>query len=223
MIDWWGPILMEYYAGSEGVGMTKIGSADWLQHPGSVGRAAQGHAAHRRRGRGENGRSGETGLDLLQRHLPPFAVLQGAGEDRRAHHCRRVGRRFGDVGHVDADGYLYPERPAGRHDHLRRRQPVPAGDRGRAARSAGRVGRAPSSACPTNASANGRWPSSCPQRSWTPPTPTRCSRRCRRTANNLGRFKRPAVFHLLAELPRSPTGKLLRRKLRDLLPKEKLA
>src|SRR3546814_18733383 len=42
MIEWWGPILIEYYAGSEGIGMTMIGSADWLAHPGSVGRAIFG-------------------------------------------------------------------------------------------------------------------------------------------------------------------------------------
>ena len=39
MIDWWGPILVEYYAGSESIGGTVIGSQDWLRRPGSVGRA----------------------------------------------------------------------------------------------------------------------------------------------------------------------------------------
>jgi long-chain acyl-CoA synthetase len=42
MIDWWGPVLEEYYAGSEGNGMTYIGSNDWLTHKGSVGRAIFG-------------------------------------------------------------------------------------------------------------------------------------------------------------------------------------
>ncbi len=42
MIEWWGPILLEYYAGSEGNGMTFIGSENWLSHPGSVGRAVMG-------------------------------------------------------------------------------------------------------------------------------------------------------------------------------------
>lgn len=37
MIDWWGPILMEYYAGTEGNGLCAIGSQDWLAHKGSVG------------------------------------------------------------------------------------------------------------------------------------------------------------------------------------------
>ncbi|WP_164116108.1 acyl-CoA synthetase [Sphingorhabdus sp. Alg239-R122] len=42
MIDWWGPVLMEYYAGTEGNGFTFISSPDWLEHKGSVGRALLG-------------------------------------------------------------------------------------------------------------------------------------------------------------------------------------
>ena len=42
MIDWWGPIIIEYYAGSEGIGMTLIKAEDWLAHPGSVGKAISG-------------------------------------------------------------------------------------------------------------------------------------------------------------------------------------
>ena len=44
MIDWWGPITWEYYAGTEGMGMTLVGSADWLSHKGAVGRAVVGVA-----------------------------------------------------------------------------------------------------------------------------------------------------------------------------------
>src|SRR4029079_273807 len=38
MIDWWGPILFEYYSGTEDIGMTFITSEEWLQHPVSGGR-----------------------------------------------------------------------------------------------------------------------------------------------------------------------------------------
>ncbi len=51
MIDWWGPIIHEYYASTEGCGLTWITSEDWLTHPGSVGRALIGDGSHRRRGR----------------------------------------------------------------------------------------------------------------------------------------------------------------------------
>jgi hypothetical protein len=42
MIDWWGPILIEYYAGSEGNGVTVSDSKQWLAHRGTVGRAVVG-------------------------------------------------------------------------------------------------------------------------------------------------------------------------------------
>lgn len=38
MVDWWGEIIGEYYAGSEGNGMTFISAPDWLTHKGSVGK-----------------------------------------------------------------------------------------------------------------------------------------------------------------------------------------
>ena len=53
MIDWWGPIISEYYAGTEGNGITFIDSPQWLEHPGSVGEAHSRRPAHlRRRGQG---------------------------------------------------------------------------------------------------------------------------------------------------------------------------
>ena len=42
MISWWGPVLVEYYAGTEGNGLTYITSKQWLSHRGSVGRAVLG-------------------------------------------------------------------------------------------------------------------------------------------------------------------------------------
>jgi len=42
MIDWWGPIISEYYSGTEGISATLITSAEWLAHRGSVGRAVDG-------------------------------------------------------------------------------------------------------------------------------------------------------------------------------------
>ncbi|HJL76258.1 MAG TPA: AMP-binding protein, partial [Acidimicrobiales bacterium] len=42
MIDWWGPVIYEYYAGTEGTGLTFTNSEDWLAHPGSVGKAIMG-------------------------------------------------------------------------------------------------------------------------------------------------------------------------------------
>ena len=44
MIDWWGPIIDEFYSSSEGAGITFIGARDWLAHPGSVGKPLLGIA-----------------------------------------------------------------------------------------------------------------------------------------------------------------------------------
>ena len=58
MMAWWGPILWEYYAGTERNGMTVIGPKDWLDHPGSVGRAINS-SLHICDERGTELRSGE--------------------------------------------------------------------------------------------------------------------------------------------------------------------
>jgi long-chain acyl-CoA synthetase len=104
MIAWWGPVLYEYYAGSEGNGLTTINSAEWLAHPGSVGRAAYG-TLHICDESGAELPAGEEGL----------VYFEGGGQfeyhndpDKTAE--ARNGRGWttlGDVGRVDADGYLY--------------------------------------------------------------------------------------------------------------------
>ena len=48
MIEWWGPIIHEYYSGTEGMGMTWITSAEALAHPGSVGGGPSGAGPHLR-------------------------------------------------------------------------------------------------------------------------------------------------------------------------------
>src|SRR3546814_15640116 len=40
MMDWWGPVLYEFYAATEGNGLVAIGPQEWLAHPGSVGRSS---------------------------------------------------------------------------------------------------------------------------------------------------------------------------------------
>ena len=70
MIEWWGPIITEYYAGSEGIGMTLIKSEDWLAHPGSVGKAIYG-ALHICGPDGEELPAGEDGLIYFENAIMP--------------------------------------------------------------------------------------------------------------------------------------------------------
>ncbi len=107
MIEWWGPILYEYYAGTEASGSTFITSEDWLEHPGSVGRAALGvlHICD------EDGKElpiGETGLVYFEREAPTFEYHNDPAKTASARHPDHANwNALGDVGYLDADGYLY--------------------------------------------------------------------------------------------------------------------
>ena len=104
MIAWWGPILIEYYAGSEGNGVTVCSSEQWLAHRGSVGRAVVGQIkivddADQELPDGEIGTVYFAGT-------PPFLYHNDPEKTRRAHNARGWST-LGDVGYLDGDGFLY--------------------------------------------------------------------------------------------------------------------
>lgn len=104
MIEWWGPIIEEYYSSSEGTGFTYINSADWLQHVGSVGRPLIGIV----RICDENGNEVPTGTEgyIYFENARPFSYY---GDDSKtAESTNQHGwRTIGDIGWVDAEGFLY--------------------------------------------------------------------------------------------------------------------
>ena len=104
MIEWWGPIINEYYAGSEGVGMTLIKAEDWLTHPGSVGKAIHG-TLHVCDAEGEEVPAGQDGLLYFENDLIP-TYHNDPEKTREAMHPKGW-MTLGDIGHVDADGFLY--------------------------------------------------------------------------------------------------------------------
>ncbi len=104
MIDWWGPILDEYYSGSEGIGSTMITSTEWLAHPGSVGKP-QGAAVHILDADGKELSAGETGDIYFENAVEFLYWGKSKGLDTNA--SPRGWHSFGDVGYLDADGYLY--------------------------------------------------------------------------------------------------------------------
>ncbi len=105
MIDWWGPILHEYYAGTESNGLTALDSAEWLAHPGSVGRSMRG-AIHIMSDDGETERArGETGLIYFDGGTP-FAYHNDPAKTAASRNSRGW-TTIGDIGFLDAEGYLY--------------------------------------------------------------------------------------------------------------------
>lgn len=106
MIKWWGPIIHEYYAGTEGNGLCSISSPEWLTHEGSVGRAMQGvlHICD------EDGRELGAGRDgtIYFSGVRSFAYHNDPAKTRESRHPEKEGwSTLGDVGHVDEEGYLY--------------------------------------------------------------------------------------------------------------------
>ena len=128
MLDWWGPVIHEYYSGTEGVGLTWVTPEEWLEKPGTVGKSivgvphivgpdgeelpvGQDGAVYFSDGR----RSSTTTTPTRRRRSPNDTRLA----DVRRHRPRRRGR------------LPVPDRSRVVHDHLGWGQRLPAGDRGR--------------------------------------------------------------------------------------------
>ena len=104
MIEWWGPVIVEYYSGSEGNGFTIIDSASWLTHKGSVGQALIGEP----RIVSETGEvlgPGEVG-DVYFANSRPFEYF-GEPEKTKDAFNAQGWSTMGDVGYLDDEGFLY--------------------------------------------------------------------------------------------------------------------
>ena len=104
MIDWWGPILDEYYSGSEGIGSTNITSSEWLAHPGSVGKPLD-CKVHILSPDGRELGPGKIG-DIYFESGSIFEYWKES-EKTKSITSEQGWRTFGDIGYLDDDGYLY--------------------------------------------------------------------------------------------------------------------
>ncbi|MEQ9642145.1 MAG: acyl-CoA synthetase [Alphaproteobacteria bacterium] len=107
MIDWWGPIIYEYYGGTELNGMTVCDSAQWLAHPGTVGAPILG-TIHICDEAGAEVPPLEPGVIYFERDEMPFQYHNDPAKTDSARHPRHpLWTKLGDVGYVDDDGFLY--------------------------------------------------------------------------------------------------------------------
>jgi long-chain acyl-CoA synthetase len=104
MIEWLGPILFEFYGGTEGGGIS-ISSSEWLEKPGSVGRpynpAVQIHILD------DDGRPCAAGVEGAVYFRQPDAVSYKDDPDKTREAHRGDLLTLGDIGYLDADGYLF--------------------------------------------------------------------------------------------------------------------
>jgi fatty-acyl-CoA synthase len=104
IIDWWGPIVDEYYASSEAIGSTLISAEEWLAHPGSVGKSMLG-TVHILDEDGNELPPGEPG-EIYFEGGNTFEYLNDSEKTAAARHSEGW-MTVGDIGYVDEDGYLY--------------------------------------------------------------------------------------------------------------------
>jgi long-chain acyl-CoA synthetase len=107
MIDWWGPIIHEYYGGTELNGLTMVDSEQWLAHPGTVGRPVLG-TLHVCAEDGTELPNGTPGVVYFERDVMPFEYHNDPVKTEGARHPDHpLWTKLGDVGYVDDDGFLY--------------------------------------------------------------------------------------------------------------------
>jgi acyl-CoA synthetase (AMP-forming)/AMP-acid ligase II len=105
LIDWLGPIITEYYGATEANGFTFCDSAQWLAHPGTVGRAILGELLIL----DDEGRQRPAGVDgtIWFRGATAFEYFQDPAKTEQSRTSDGTTSTVGDVGHLDAEGYLY--------------------------------------------------------------------------------------------------------------------
>ncbi|WP_020657941.1 acyl-CoA synthetase [Amycolatopsis benzoatilytica] len=210
MLDWWGPVVTEYYAATEGGG-TVISGTDWLRKPGSVGLPWPGSTIKILDDAGNELPAGEVGTVYMKMGDSKFEYHRDRAKTEKA----RVGDLFtlGDVGHLDDDGYLFL--------HDRKADLIISGGVNiYPAEIEGELVMHPKVA---DVAVFG-----IPHEDWgeeikavVQPAdgidggPELTAELLAYAETRLARFKLPRTVDYLAELPRDPNGKLYKRKLRD--------
>ena len=105
MIDWWGPIIHEYYGATEGLGFTACNTAEWLAHRGTVGRVLLGdiHILDEQMQPSPKGEPGEVWFKTAS----PFVYFNDPERTALTRSPDGTMSTVGDMGYLDDDGFLY--------------------------------------------------------------------------------------------------------------------
>jgi len=106
MIEWWGPVIWELYGGTESGPATACDSADWLAHPGTVGRPVEGSTIMILDEEGKELPAGEVGEVFVHSSTNSEFTYHGR-EAERAEIEKHGLITLGDMGYLDADGFLF--------------------------------------------------------------------------------------------------------------------
>jgi long-chain acyl-CoA synthetase len=210
MLDWWGPVVTEYYAATEGGGSV-ITAREWLDRPGSVGTAWPGSEVRVLDDNGDDAPTGEPGLVYMRMGTSTFDYYK----DKAKTLASRARGMFtvGDIGYLDADGYLY------------------LCDRKGDMIISGGVNIYPAeieSELSCHSAVDDVAVFGIPNQEWgeeikavvqpargITPSPELTAELLRFLDRRIAKFKLPRTIDYVAELPRDPNGKLYKRRLRD--------
>ena len=105
MIEWWGPIIHEYYGATEGLGFTACDTQEWLGHRGTVGKVMLGdlHILDEQMRPAAKGTPGE----IWFKTATPFEYFSDPERTAQSRSADGTMTTVGDVGYVDDDGFLY--------------------------------------------------------------------------------------------------------------------